>query len=257
MADYGPQDTSTTTLGANQFPISEAWTPNAGFSAVEGGVKTTDSGGKKSAPVRMEVKDGSNLVEGATTDAAVTGDNSGTLSAKLRGLTKIFTDIWDSVNHRIKVDGSGVTQPVSGTVTSNQGGTWTVQPGNTANTTPWLMQDVAAITGGSTPSHTMSAASTNATSLKGSAGMVYGLSISNNNAAARYFKLYNKAAAPTVGTDTPVLTLQVPANGTVIRAYPVGLALGTGIAWAATGAITDADTTAIGANDLSIDIDYK
>lgn len=28
---------------------------------------------------------------------------------------------------------------VSGTVTANQGGTWTVQPGNTANTTPWLV----------------------------------------------------------------------------------------------------------------------
>ncbi len=38
----------------------------------------------------------------------------------------------------LQVDGSGVTQPVSGTVTANQGGTWTVQPGNTANTTPWL-----------------------------------------------------------------------------------------------------------------------
>jgi hypothetical protein len=30
------------------------------------------------------------------------------------------------------------TATVSGTVTANQGGTWTVQPGNTANTTPWL-----------------------------------------------------------------------------------------------------------------------
>jgi len=30
------------------------------------------------------------------------------------------------------------TPTVSGTVTANQGGTWTVQPGNTANTTPWL-----------------------------------------------------------------------------------------------------------------------
>jgi hypothetical protein len=67
----------------------------------------------------------------------------------------------------LKVDGSSVTQPVSGTVTANAGtgtftvgqatgsnlhvvvdtapttavtqsGTWTVQPGNTANTTPWL-----------------------------------------------------------------------------------------------------------------------
>lgn len=41
---------------------------------------------------------------------------------------------------RLHVDGSGVTQPVSGTVSANasQTGTWTVQPGNTANTTPWL-----------------------------------------------------------------------------------------------------------------------
>lgn len=38
----------------------------------------------------------------------------------------------------LRIDGSGTTQPISGTITSNQGGTWTVQPGNTANTTPWL-----------------------------------------------------------------------------------------------------------------------
>jgi hypothetical protein len=59
-----------------------------------------------------------------------------------------------------KVDGSAVTQPVSGTVTSNagtgtftvggtvtsnQGGTWTVQPGNTANTTAWKI-DGSAVT---------------------------------------------------------------------------------------------------------------
>jgi hypothetical protein len=31
--------------------------------------------------------------------------------------------------------------PVSGTVAATQSGTWTVQPGNTANTTPWLTKD--------------------------------------------------------------------------------------------------------------------
>lgn len=46
---------------------------------------------------------------------------------------------------RLLVDGSGVTQPVSGTVTANQGGTWTVQPGNTANTTAWKV-DGSAVT---------------------------------------------------------------------------------------------------------------
>lgn len=62
-----------------------------------------------------------------------------------------------SAGGALKVDGSASTQPVSGTVTANAGtgnftvvnsgtfatqaaqsGTWTVQPGNTANTTPWL-----------------------------------------------------------------------------------------------------------------------
>jgi len=37
----------------------------------------------------------------------------------------------------LKVDGSGVTQPISGTVAATQSGTWTVQPGNTANTVAW------------------------------------------------------------------------------------------------------------------------
>src|SRR6266576_2758780 len=63
------------------------------------------------------IADGADVTQGATTDAAVTSDVNGTLSAKLRGLVKILADAWDSANHRIKVDGSGVTQPVSGTVT--------------------------------------------------------------------------------------------------------------------------------------------
>lgn len=39
------------------------------------------------------------------------------------------------------VGGNAVTTtvPVSGTVAATQSGTWTVQPGNTANTTPWLI----------------------------------------------------------------------------------------------------------------------
>jgi hypothetical protein len=63
-----------------------------------------------------------------------------------------------NVSGSLKVDGSAVTQPVSGTfwqatqpvsgtVTANQGGTWTVQPGNTANTTAWLVTG----TGGTFP----------------------------------------------------------------------------------------------------------
>jgi hypothetical protein len=49
------------------------------------------------------IADGANVVEGVTTDVAVTSDASGTLSAKLRGLVKILADVWDSVNHRLNV----------------------------------------------------------------------------------------------------------------------------------------------------------
>lgn len=56
-----------------------------------------------SGNVATTVADGSNTNQGANADAAVTGDNSGTLSAKLRGINKIFADVWDSVNHWFKV----------------------------------------------------------------------------------------------------------------------------------------------------------
>lgn len=71
------------------------------------------SGGGGGGPVT--VADGADVTQGITTDAAVVTDANGTLSGKLRGLVKIFADVWDSANHRLKVDGSAVTQPVSGT----------------------------------------------------------------------------------------------------------------------------------------------
>jgi hypothetical protein len=71
------------------------------------------------------------VTEGATTDVAVTGDNVGTISGKLRGLLKIFTSVWDSVNGKLKVDASGTTLTASGTVTANQG-----TPNSLANAWP-------------------------------------------------------------------------------------------------------------------------
>lgn len=66
------------------------------------------------------IADGADVTQGAIADAAVTTNTTGTISGKLRGLIAILADIWDSTNHRIKVDGSGVTQPISGTVTATQ-----------------------------------------------------------------------------------------------------------------------------------------
>jgi hypothetical protein len=54
-------------------------------------------------------------------------------------------------------------------------------------------------------------ASTNATSIKTTAGTLYCLNVTNKTAATIYVKLYNKASAPTVGTDVPVMTIPVAA----------------------------------------------
>lgn len=59
----------------------------------------------------VTIADGSNIAEGATTDAAVVSDTTGTISGKLRGLVKIFADVWDSTNHFIRVSLS-LTTPV-------------------------------------------------------------------------------------------------------------------------------------------------
>ena len=111
--------------------------------------------------------------------------------------------------------------------------------------------------GGLTLAHTVSAGSTNATSLKASAGQVYNVCLNSNAAYPVYLKLYNKASAPTVGTDTPVKILEAQAGVPICLNSEEGFAFGTGIAWALTKGITDADTTAVLASDATVEISYK
>lgn len=123
-----------------------------------------------------------------------------------------------------------------------------------------IVSNYAHTAGGWTPSHTVSAASTNATSLKASAGQVGFIVASNVNAAIRYLKLYNKASAPTVGTDTPVFVLPIPGNtagaGIAIN-FGAGMEFTTGIAWALTSGAANSDTGAVSASEHVIGIAYK
>jgi hypothetical protein len=107
----------------------------------------------------------------------------------------------------------------------------------------------------------LSAASTNATSIKASAGQVYTIYATNLNAAVRYLKLYNKASSPTVGTDTPVMTLPIPASttgaGFVLDTGGMGITFSNGIAMAITTGVADSDTGAVAANEIVINLLYK
>lgn len=86
-------------------------------------------------------------------------------------------------------------------------------------------------------------ASTNASSQKASAGNLQELSVSNPTATAIYVKLYNKASAPTLGVDVPVMTIPVAAGATVAYEFGnLGKRFATGIALAATAAAAATDT---------------
>lgn len=94
-----------------------------------------------------------------------------------------------------------------------------------------------------------SAATTNAAVVKSSAGDLNRIVGRNQSAAVLFLKLYNKASAPSVGSDTPVLTLPLPPEANF--AFDLGTHyFSTGIGMAITAGAADADTAAVGAGDV-------
>lgn len=114
--------------------------------------------------------------------------------------------------------------------------------------------------GGLTPYKLVSAATTNATVVKASAGQLYEIFVSSVNAAVRYLKLYDKATSPTIGTDTPIWTLAIPGNTAgagFAKTIPNGLTFTAGISFGLTTEATDAGTTAVAANEIVVNLGYK
>lgn len=62
-----------------------------------------------------------------------------------------------------------------------------------------------------------------------------------NGAAVTYLQIYNKATAPVIGTDTPILTFPIPASTVFSQSLGDGAYLAAGISYAFT---TDAAGTA-------------
>jgi hypothetical protein len=96
----------------------------------------------------------------------------------------------------------------------------------------------------------ISAASTNAASIKTSAGRVYGYVLANTSASWRYLKLFNKTTTPNLGVDTPTEVIPIPPGGVIEFVNPIGVAHSLGIALAITAVAADLDATAISANDI-------
>lgn len=168
-----------------------------------------------------------NLVQGAVTTSAPTYTNGQTSPISLDVAGNVRTVI---TNANTNVQGGA---PVT---------VGAVVPTATAN--------------GSTSSRVNAAASTNATSLKTSAGQIYNIDVFNPAAYPVFMKFYNKGSAPTVGTDTPVWTIPVPAGGGYSKFFPMGKTFSTGIDYAITKLQADSDTTVVVAGDLTGSIDW-
>lgn len=112
------------------------------------------------------------------------------------------------------------------------------------------------------PVHYLSAATTNATSVKAAPGAVYNLVAINTTATVYYLKLYDKAVAPTCNTDVVLQTFPVPptpASGSpapLMLTSNVGIGFNNGIGFCLTAAIADNDNTAA-ATGVAINFNYR
>jgi hypothetical protein len=108
-------------------------------------------------------------------------------------------------------------------------------------------------TGAASRLHLVSAATTNATIVKASAGRLVGWAFSNTNAAWRYVKLHNQATAPTAGSGV-VQTIAIPPNGRAELHITGGVGFATGIGLTTVTGAADSDATAVGLNDIVGDL---
>jgi len=114
---------------------------------------------------------------------------------------------------------------------------------------------------GTTAFRRLSTADINAIAVKASAGKLLAGAIFNESASKRYVKFYNKASAPAPATDTALLvfTLVLQPNTLVYIDQVLGStghSFTTGISYAITAALADADVTAIAANEVTMNLLY-
>jgi hypothetical protein len=112
---------------------------------------------------------------------------------------------------------------------------------------------------GTSRARVYSAASTNATSVKGSGGILASYTLSNSGTTGAWVKFYDTASAPTAGSGTPAFDVYLAPGATVPddKGASGGIPFTTGIGYTITGVATDADTTAVAAAQVQGVLVYK
>jgi hypothetical protein len=111
------------------------------------------------------------------------------------------------------------------------------------------------------PFRLISEATTNETVVKSSAGTITTISaVGMAEEAMSFLKLYDKATAPVLATDVPVMTIPIPTHtqgAGIVIPIPNGLNFSNGIALALTSGIEDTNAVATLANQVVLNFTYK
>lgn len=140
------------------------------------------------------------------------------------------------------------TQAVSGTVTATVANA-TIAAG-TAAIGDVGVQYRASATGAGTVTNINSPATPAGQTIKGSAGRLLGMTVSNTNAAVRYMKIFN-ATAVTPGTTSALTEFAIPPNQTVTFRFEGGMAFATGIMIMVTAAQGLTNNGAVTGNEVN------
>jgi len=119
----------------------------------------------------------------------------------------------------------------------------------------------ANVNGGWSPLHLVSAATTNATSVKASAGSIGFIQVGNSLGTLAYLKLYNKASAPAPASDAALVvqSYMIPGNTSgagLTLPVPAGMSFTTGIGFAITAGAADNDATAVAVNQVLVNLGF-
>lgn len=140
------------------------------------------------------------------------------------------------------------TTPVSGTVTANIG-TGALAAGTNAIGDVGV-QYRASTTGAASIANVLSPATPAGQTVKGSAGRLLGLAVSNTNAAVRYLKIFN-ATAVTPGTTSALTEIAIPPNQTITINFEGGIGFATGIMIMVTAAQGLTNNGAVTGNEVN------
>jgi hypothetical protein len=104
------------------------------------------------------------------------------------------------------------------------------------------------------PRHYLSAASNNSTLVLGRRASLSFVQATNTTAVIYYLKFYDKATAPTCGTDVPVATIALNATQSMPPIQPaLSLLFQNGVGFCLTGGIADNDNT-VAATGVTINL---